>query len=298
MTPDEAITAARALPCWTAVTAAAPLEGGITNHNIKVMDEGRAYVVRLGTDIPEHGILRWHELSLSRAAAEAGLSPAIYHHEPGALVIDYIQSAALAEADLHDEATLMQATDLVAELHRELPKHAHGPTLAFWVFHILRSYAHDLRARGSRHTPKLSGLLDEASALERAVGPVQMVLGHNDLLPANILRGADRMWLIDWEYGGWNSPLFDLGGLASNAALPRDAEEAILTRYYGTAPGAALWRSYDAMKCASLLRETMWSMVSEQTSQIDFDYADYTDKNLGRYREALAALQSQGHLTS
>ena len=297
MTPQEAITAACALPCWTNVTGAEPLEGGITNHNIKVTDAGRDYVVRLGEDIPEHGILRWHELALSRAAADAGLSPAVHHHQPGALVIDYIPSTALTEADLHDETTLMEATDLVARLHAGLPAHAHGPTLAFWVFHILRSYAFDLRARGSRHIPKLNGLLEEADTLERAVGPVQMVLGHNDLLPANILRAPDRMWLIDWEYGGWNSPLFDLGGLASNAALPREAEEAMLKRYYGALPDDALWRSYEAMKCASLLRETMWSMVSEQTSAIDFDYADYTDKNLGRYREALATLKSQGHLT-
>ena len=289
MTPDEAIKTARALPCWTAVSAAVPLDGGITNHNIRVTDKGRDYVVRLGQDIPEHGILRWHELSLSRAAAEAGLSPRVHHFEPGALVIDFVESVALAENDLHDETTLMQATDLIARVHRDMPRHAHGPILAFWVFHILRSYAHDLRERGSRHIPHLSGLLDEADMLERAVGAVDLVLGHNDLLPANILRAEDRLWVIDWEYGGFNSPLFDLGGLASNCDLPRDAEEAMLIRYYGHAPNTALWRSYSAMKCASLLRETMWSMVSEQTSILDFDYAEYTDKNLSRYRAALAA---------
>jgi thiamine kinase-like enzyme len=187
----------------------------------------------------------------------------------------------------------MQATDLIARIHRQMPRHAHGPILAFWVFHILRSYAHDLRDKSSRHIPALQGLLDDAEMLERAVGPIQLVLGHNDLLPANILRAEDRLWVIDWEYGGWNSPLFDLGGLASNCALPKDAEEAMLARYYGCAPDAELWRSYSAMKCASLLRETMWSMVSEQSSTLDFDYADYTDKNLGRYRDALAAFTAK-----
>ncbi|PVA11741.1 choline kinase [Pelagivirga sediminicola] len=289
MTPDEAIAAARALPCWTAPGAAVALEGGITNHNIKLTDQGRDYVVRLGQDIPEHGILRWHELSLSRAAAAAGLSPAVHYHAPGALVIDFVESAALTEADLHDPETLMDATDLIARLHREMPRHAHGPILSFWVFHILRSYAHDLREAGSRHTPALAGLLEQADLLERAVGPVDLVLGHNDLLPANILRGAGRLWVIDWEYGGWGSPLFDLGGLASNCDLDQPAEEAMLTRYYGVPPGDDLWRSYTAMKCASLLRETMWSMVSEQSSAIDFDYAAYTDKNLSRFRDALAA---------
>ena len=39
------------------------------------------------------------------------------------------------------------------------------------------------------------------------------------------------------------------------------------------------------MKCASLLRETMWSMVSEITSKIDFDYKSYTQENLDKFNE-------------
>ncbi|RKF15134.1 choline kinase [Roseovarius spongiae] len=295
MTPDDAIRTARALPCWSAPPEQAePLEGGITNHNIRVRDGGRDYVVRLGEDIPEHGILRWHELALSRAAAAAGLSPRVHHAGPGALVIGYVPSTALAENDLHDEATLMAATDLIARVHRDMPRHLRGPVLAFWVFHILRDYAHTLSDRGSRHAPALPDLLERADALERAVGPIDMVLGHNDLLPANLLRAQDgALWIIDWEYGGFNSPLFDLGGLASNCALPKEAEIAMLTRYFGAPPDPARWRAYEAMKCASLLRETMWSMVSEITSTLDVDYAAYTDKNLERFERAFAAFRQE-----
>lgn len=46
------------------------------------------------------------------------------------------------------------------------------------------------------------------------------------------------------------------------------------------------------MKCASLLRETMWSMVSEITSDIDFDYAAYTAENLARFTAALTDFQN------
>ncbi len=66
----------------------------------------------------------------------------------------------------------------------------------------------------------------------------------------------------------------------------------MLNSYFGTPPDAALLRSYGAMKCASLLRETMWSMVSEITSEIDFDYATYTQDNLARYRQALSEYHS------
>ena len=40
------------------------------------------------------------------------------------------------------------------------------------------------------------------------------------------------------------------------------------------------------MTAASLLRETLWSMVSEIHSEIEFDYAAYTADNLARFRRA------------
>ena len=40
------------------------------------------------------------------------------------------------------------------------------------------------------------------------------------------------------------------------------------------------------MKTASLLRETMWSMVSEMMSDLDFDYAAYTEENIKRFEQA------------
>ena len=45
------------------------------------------------------------------------------------------------------------------------------------------------------------------------------------------------------------------------------------------------------MKCASLLRETMWSMVSEITSKIDFDYSEYTKENLEKFEKSYNLLK-------
>ena len=42
------------------------------------------------------------------------------------------------------------------------------------------------------------------------------------------------------------------------------------------------------MKAAAALRETLWSMVSEIHSELDFDYAAYTASNLATYRASLA----------
>ena len=48
---------------------------------------------------------------------------------------------------------------------------------------------------------------------------------------------------------------------------------------------------YNAMKTASLLRETMWSMVSEITSKLDFNYGEYTSDNLTKFNNAFERLK-------
>jgi len=53
-----------------------------------------------------------------------------------------------------------------------------------------------------------------------------------------------------------------------------------------------LWQRYLAMKTASLLRETMWSMISELHSTLDFDYPSYTNENLSRFNRALDDFRS------
>ena len=132
----------------------------------------------------------------------------------------------------------------------------------------------------------------QSARLERATGPVDLVFGHNDLLAANIIDDGRRLWLIDWDYGGFNTPLFDLGGLASNSDMPAALRETLLETYFGAPVTDALQRRFAAMTAVSLLRETLWSMVSERHSTLDFDYAAYTAENLARYEQAFALFET------
>jgi hypothetical protein len=48
------------------------------------------------------------------------------------------------------------------------------------------------------------------------------------------------------------------------------------------------------MLTASLLREAMWSMVSEIHSHLDFEFAAYTAENLARFERAWTAFEAMG----
>jgi thiamine kinase-like enzyme len=290
---SDAMQRAARLSCWSGDVEPRPLRGGITNQNFVVEDAGERYFVRIGDDIPVHGVMRFNELAASRAAAAAGVSPQVVHHEPGALVMAFIEGETFDEARVREPASLARIVSLLKRCHEEIPAYLRGPVLVFWVFQVIRDYAGTLRDANSRMLGGLPRLLEISRTLEREVGPIQLVFGHNDLLAANFIDDGKRLWLIDWDYAGFNSPLFDLGGLASNNQLSPDQEAWVLNEYFGEPADAALMRRYSAMKCASLLRESMWSMVSEIHSHLDFDYVAYTDENLARFESAWADFQGQ-----
>ena len=276
------------LGCWRGPVEPQPVGGGITNLNFSVVDRGQRYFVRIGDDIPVHGIVRTNEVAAARAAHAAGVAPAVIHVEPGVLVFEFVDGSTFTPADVRDPRNLDRIVDLVKRCHRGIPEHLRGPAPIFWVFHVVRDYAHTLRDGNSRHVARLPDLLVTAARLEKALGAVNIVFGHNDLLAANFIDDGTRLWLVDWEYAGFNSPLFDLGGIASNNEFPPDLCRRLIEAYFERPVDAELGLCFAAMTAASLLRETMWSMVSEIHSGIDFDYAAYTAVNLARFESALA----------
>ena len=287
--PDPILDHIRSLPLWQGSIRTTPLSGGRTNLNFIVEDNAGKYVVRLGEDIPAHHVLRFNELSDSRAAFEAGLSPEVLFADEGVTVIRHIESKTLSETDIGKPAYLARIVDLMRRCHNDVPAYLRGPALVFWVFHVIRDYAATLKEHASPRVPLLKDYLEIARELEATIGPIELVFGHNDFMAANILDDGARLWLIDWDYAGFNSPLFDLGGLASNNQLTETQELDMLEFYYGSPPNMQLQHRYQAMKCASLLRETLWSMVSEAVSDLDIDYASYTEENITRFTRAYAA---------
>ena len=287
----EALAKAARLSCWSGAVEPEPLSGGITNHNFVVRDRGERFVVRIAEDIPVHGVMRFNELAASRAAHAAGISPEVVHAEPGALVLRFIDGTTYGEADVRKAHREGRIVPLVRRVHHDIPKHFQGPALIFWVFQVVRGYANALRAGESRMAGELPRFLDINDELEKAVGPVEIVFGHNDLLAANFIDDGERLWLVDWDYAGFNAPLFDLANLASNNLFPAEDEDSLLESYFETPATDAMRTRLGAMKCASLLRESMWSMVSEIHLDIDFDYVAYTTENLARFERAYAAFK-------
>ncbi|SON58277.1 thiamine kinase [Hartmannibacter diazotrophicus] len=282
----------RALPCWQGLIEVEPLGGGLSNRNFLVRDGGRQFVARMGMDMPFHHVFRAREAAVSQAAAVAGISPKLVHVLPGTMIFDYIGGQVLTPEDVRHHATAIAR--LLWEAHHRIGQHLRGPASYFCVFHVIRDYAARL-TEADVAPSSLNHWLEVASKAQQLQPPLHLVIGHNDLLPANILRDPEgRLWLIDWEYGGYASPLFDLANLAGNAGFSDDEERQLLEVYFGTSPDADLLAALRAMKLASLLRETLWGMVSALCMPDNgVDYAAYTRQTRAAFETVLDAFEGR-----
>ena len=278
----------KSLPIWKNLENIEPLEGGITNLNFLVSDSGSKSVVRLGSDIPEHLVYRSNEIIVSEAAYQIGVSPKLIYNEPGVLVLEFIESKTLEPKTVREN--LNKIVPIIRKIHDEIPNKLSGQPQIFWVFYVIKYYSNYLLNNNSSHISLIPSLLKKAEKLEKLSSPREIVFGHNDLLAANFLDDGSKIWVVDWEYGGFNDPLFDIGGLSSNNDLDENLEKEVLEMYFKEKLSKDLIIKYNAMKTASLLRETMWSMVSEITSKIEFNYAEYTSDNLKKFEESFDKL--------
>ena len=276
-----------ALPCWRGEIAAEPLHGGLSNESWKVTDAAGAHVVRFGRDYPFHHVDRAREVITARAAHAAGFGPAVEYAAPGVSVGQFITAATWTPADVSAAPDRVGA--LLRRFHHEMPTHIAGAGFIFWPFHVIRDYARTIAAGGSPFTPDLSDHLALAARLEAAQIPMPIVFGHHDLLPANFLDDGQKLWLIDYEYAGFGTAMFDLAGAASNAGMSGAETEALLVAYLGHKPDAAFLRAFDAMQAASLLREAMWAMVSDlHLSAPGANYRAYATENLEKLAASLS----------
>lgn len=278
-----------ALPCWQGDWTAERLSGGLSNDIWKVTDRAGPHVVRFGADYPFHCVDRAREAMAARAAHALGLAPEVEYAAPGVMVTAWVPGRTWGPEDLRARPEAVAA--LLRDFHTGMPSRVSGPAYIFWPFHIVRDYARLLAE--TRHAAHLSGFLALNAEMEAVQVPLPIVYGHHDLLPANFIGDGDRPWLIDYEYAGYGTAMFDLAGAASNAEMTPEQSDRLVSAYLGHAPDRAFRRAFAAMQCVSLVREAMWSMVSEgnlATPGVDFDaYATENIERLGlfldRYRQ-------------
>jgi thiamine kinase-like enzyme len=266
------------------------LEGGITNRNFRVNFGGTDYVVRLpGKRTELLGIDRGAECIATKAAAELGFAPRVITllEDPSCLVTIFVHAE-------HVDASELRTPKAIAEVARDLRAlHDSGTELPteFNPFRLYEDYAETARTHGTDVPEGYDAALATAKQIEEAVSGEpghEPVPAHNDLLPANFLKDADGMQLIDWEYAGMGDRWFDLGNFAANNELSDDQEAQLLKAYFGDAPDDRARATLKLFRFVSDFREGMWGTVQSVLSEVDFDFRSYAQRHFERAEESRA----------
>jgi thiamine kinase-like enzyme len=269
------------------------LHGGITNRNFVVTTDRGEYVVRIpGERTALLGIDRAYEAEAARRAAQLGIGPAVLGLlEPvGTLVTELVDGHHLEPTPFVE-----RLGDVVDLLHRF---HDSGPLGgAFPIHRIVEWHARDASAYGVMAPRAYERLHQQSRRIEAAFNrsPMPTAPCHNDLLPGNVLFGDDRVWLLDFEYAGMNDVFFDLGNLSVNSELNPEADERLLTLYFGQVTKAS-WARLQLMKMMSEFREGMWAVVQQAISTLDTDFVSYADERLGNCERLAGRPQFEGWL--
>ncbi len=177
--------------------------------------------MRFGQDYPFHHVFRDREVMTARAAHAAGFAPEVRYAEPGLMVTEFLGAKTYVAEDVRANIGRVARPDARLPPAR-CRNHVSGAGFMFWVVpRHPRLCAHAGGRRQPHGAASCRACLALADELERAQTPLPIVFGHNDLLPANLLDDGQRLWLIDYEYAGFDTAMFDLASLASNAGMSR-----------------------------------------------------------------------------
>ncbi len=174
--------------------------------------------------------------------------------------------------------TVPEAAALLRRLHA-------GPAIPgrFDAFRVVETYAAIARERGVPLPPGHAEAQSTADRIERRRGPFEPVPCHNDLLAANFIHDAERLWIVDWEYAGMGDPAFDLANFAVSNGLDEAGDRELLDAYGGGDPEVHV-----LMRYMSDFREAMWGVVQQAIAKLDFDFAGYADEHFARLDQTAA----------
>ncbi len=287
------------LECFDGHIEVEPLVGGLCNKSFVVSSDNGKHVARIGTDIEVHGIIQTSVQASMKAAADIGISPKIIYFEPSLVILDYLTGGCLRPEDfIEDKKCMEKIVSALKKVHSG-SDHVRGTLTYFWPFQVIRNYVQIGVGKNSRLSEQFPEILRINDLLEKAVADYTPVLTHNDTVPQNFMfDGDNNVWIIDWDYGGYGHPMFDLVGVSSNSDMAPDFEDALFEMYYGVVSDE-LRRQLTAFKLILNLREYMWGMVQEVTSELDSEnvaasmtelypgeeagYEGYTNLNRNRF---------------
>lgn len=193
------------------------LQKGLTNDNYLVHIEKEAYILRIPPKDNAHIINHLHEKIVHDLVKELDVDCIYFDPHTGIKITRYLNH--LYE---YDECPYADKIERCAKLMKRLHQIPAVP-FHFEPLKTLNNYKHHV-SKPLYDLSKYDFALKEIQTFNN-----QEVLCHNDFVSGNILYGEDKDYLIDYEYGASNDPLFDVTSFLSENKI---FDETLRDRFY------------------------------------------------------------------
>jgi thiamine kinase-like enzyme len=251
----------------------APLPGAMSLNNTSYLASigGSRFVLRVASDTAEQiGVRRADELAAIRAAAHAGIAPALsYADERGNLVMAYVEGRHWEPADFHHRANLARISDTLRRLHaiQGVPADGSAERRIARLLTSATALGLALPVSIERYRAQLGAIGAERAQDER----FQPGLTHGDLWGNNFLDDGRRLWLIDWEFAGVGDTLFDLATISIAGRYSTEDQRELL-RLYGYTRTDDL-RHLHMLQYVVFFFEGAWALVQHgRLGSASYDY--------------------------
>jgi thiamine kinase-like enzyme len=270
--------------------------GGLTNR-VYALGE---FVLRIPGKGTEDYINRGNEMVMAREAAAAGVSPALIHGDAatGIMVTTRIDGATTLSPEGFKSipGAVARAGGALCKLHtsgRTFPSR-------FELFAMIDDYLKIIAGKSVALPAGYDDVVREAQGIRVALNksPAPLAPCHCDPLCENFLDTGSRMWIVDWEYGGMNDPMWDLGDLSVEGGFTPEQDDALLRAYFHSYPSPRDHGRMVIYKAMCDLLWTLWGLIQHANANPADDFKAYAENRFARCKALMATPEFAKHVAA
>ena len=242
-----------------------PVQAGMTNVVLSFRLRGGKYIYRhpgLGSDAL---VDRGRETIMQKVVEDAGIDTTLVAMDvdEGWRIGRFIEHYDFNYKDLND---MVRAGMLFRRLHA-------APCHVRWNFDVLK------KAEGIKekippekygHFPQFNEIRDRIYRLGELAETdgIRKCNIHGDARDVNFLINKEEIYLIDWEYGGYGDPGFDIGSYICGGQHTLEEVDRILFTYYRHKPTEKQKRHFYAYIAITGFFFLHWTMLKQSKGQV------------------------------
>jgi len=256
--------------------------GGMTNKNYKLQIDDKLYVLRVPGNGTEEMISRQEEIKNAVYANKIGVDAELiyFNEKTGVKISKFIENA---ETLTPEAAKKQSSMEMVVDIFRKLHTTKLQMNNSFDIYNKIEKYEQLLIKVNGNNYEDYYEVKEKVKSLKTITGELDIKLTpcHNDTVAENFIKSGDeKMYLIDWEYGGMNDPMWDLAGYCLENGLSEEEEELFLNIYFN---GKVEEKYKKRILINKIYQDFLWSIWTNIKEAKGDDFGSY---GIDRYNRA------------